>query len=53
MLTRFKQLSFSFVLLGFSTLSWSQAVLVKSQHNIEEYKLDNGLRVFWHLTKSK
>lgn len=45
MLTRFKQLSFSFVLLGFSTLSWSQAVLVKSQQNIEEYKLDNGLRV--------
>lgn len=45
MLTRFKQLTLSLCLIGLSATSWSQAVLVKSERNIEEYKLDNGFRV--------
>jgi zinc protease len=32
-------------LIGLSATSWSQTVLVKSEKNIEEYKLDNGFRV--------
>jgi zinc protease len=30
---------------GLSATAWSQTVLVKSEKNIEEYKLDNGFRV--------
>ena len=45
MLTRFKTLSLSLLLLGVSVASQAQTVLVKSEQNIEEYKLDNGLRV--------
>lgn len=45
MLMRFKQLTLSLCLLGVSSASWSQAVLVKTEKNIEEYKLDNGFRV--------
>jgi len=42
---RFKQLTLSLCLIGLSATSWSQTVLVKSEKNIEEYKLDNGFRV--------
>lgn len=45
MLMRLKQLTFSLCILGISASSMAQTVLVKSDHNIEEYKLDNGLRV--------
>ena len=45
MLMRFKQLTLSLCLIGLSATSWSQTVLVKSEKNIEEYKLDNGFRV--------
>lgn len=45
MITRFKQLSLSLCLISLTTLSWSQAVLIKTQQDIEEYKLDNGFRV--------
>ena len=45
MLMRFKQLTISLLLVGFSATAWSQPVLVKSQQKIDEYKLDNGLRV--------
>ena len=38
MLMRFKQLTLSLCLLGVSAASWSQAVLVKTEKNIEEYK---------------
>ncbi len=42
---RFKQLTLSLCLIGFSATTFAQAVFVKSEHNIEEYKLDNGFRV--------
>ncbi|TCM67746.1 zinc protease [Acinetobacter calcoaceticus] len=45
MLMRFKQLTFSLLILGVSATTLAQTVLVKTEHNIEEYKLDNGLRV--------
>ncbi|MBJ9985314.1 insulinase family protein [Acinetobacter sp. S40] len=45
MLMRFKQLTISLCFLGLSASAWSQTVLVKSEKNIEEYKLDNGFRV--------
>ncbi|WP_151981024.1 M16 family metallopeptidase [Acinetobacter guerrae] len=45
MLMRFKQLTLSLCFLGLSASAWSQTVLVKSEKNIEEYKLDNGFRV--------
>lgn len=45
MLMRFKQLTLSLCLIGLSATSWSQTVLVKTEKNIEEYKLDNGFRV--------
>lgn len=45
MLMRFKQLTLSLCLIGLSATSWSQTVLVKSEKNIEEYKLDNGFKV--------
>jgi hypothetical protein len=42
---RFKTLSLSVLLLGFGGTVWAQPVLVKSEQKIEEYKLDNGLRI--------
>ena len=45
MLMRFKTLSFSVLLLGLGGTVWAQPVLVKSEQKIEEYKLDNGLRI--------
>ncbi|AXF45800.1 M16 family metallopeptidase [Acinetobacter johnsonii] len=45
MLMRFKTLSLSVLLLGFGGTVWAQPVLVKSEQKIEEYKLDNGLRI--------
>ncbi|AYO54988.1 M16 family metallopeptidase [Acinetobacter wuhouensis] len=45
MLMRLKKLTLSLCILGFSASTLAQTVLVKSEHNIEEYKLDNGLRI--------
>lgn len=45
MLTRLKQLTLSMCIVGLSGGSWAQAVLVKSDQQVEEYKLDNGLRI--------
>ena len=45
MLMQLKQLTLSLCVLGFATSTFSQTVLVKSEHQIEEYKLDNGFRV--------
>ena len=42
---RFKTLSLSVLLLCFGGTVWAQPVLVKSEQKIEEYKLDNGLRI--------
>ena len=45
MLLRYKNLSLAIVLSGCSVLSFAQHVLVKTEQNIEEYRLDNGLRI--------
>ncbi|MHA3891558.1 M16 family metallopeptidase [Acinetobacter sp. GXMZU3951] len=45
MLMRLKKLTFSLFFVGLSSAAWAQPVLVKSEHQIEEYKLDNGFRV--------
>ena len=45
MFMRFKQLTLSLCIIGFSAVAWSQTVLVKTEKNIEEYKLENGFRV--------
>ncbi len=45
MFMRLKQLTFSICILGLSASTFAQTVLVKAEHNIEEYKLDNGLRI--------
>ena len=45
MLMQLKKLTLSLCILGFSASSFAQAILVKSEHNIEEYKLENGFRV--------
>lgn len=45
MLMRLKKLTFSLFFVGLSSAAWAQPVLVKSDHQIEEYKLDNGFRV--------
>ncbi|NHC04098.1 insulinase family protein [Acinetobacter sp. 187] len=45
MLMRLKKLTVALWVLGVSAGSFAQTVLVKSEQNIEEYKLDNGLRV--------
>lgn len=42
---RYQQFTLSLFLIGLSAGSFAQPVLVKSQHQIEEYKLDNGMRV--------
>ena len=45
MLLRLKKLTLSLCVLGFSASIFAQPVLIKSEHNIEEYKLENGFRV--------
>lgn len=45
MLIRFKTLTLALCVLGVSTGTFAQPVLIKTEQNIEEYKLDNGLRV--------
>ena len=45
MLMRLKKLTLSLCLLGISATGFAQTVLVKAEHDIEEYKLDNGFRV--------
>ncbi len=45
MLMRLKKLTLSLCIIGFSASTFAQTTLIKSEHNIEEYKLDNGLRV--------
>lgn len=45
MLIRFKTLSLAICVLGVSASGLAQPILLKSEQNIEEYKLDNGLRV--------
>lgn len=45
MLVRYKNLSLAILLSGCSALSFAQPVLVKAEQNVEEYRLDNGLRV--------
>lgn len=45
MLMQLKKLSVAVWILGISASSLAQTVLIKSEQNIEEYKLDNGLRV--------
>lgn len=45
MLMRLKKLTLSLCLLGISATGFAQTVLIKAEHDIEEYKLDNGFRV--------
>ncbi|NHB58267.1 insulinase family protein [Acinetobacter sp. 194] len=45
MLTRFKTLTLSLFIISVSADALAGSVLVKAEQNIEEYKLDNGLRV--------
>ncbi|MEG0483257.1 MAG: insulinase family protein [Acinetobacter sp.] len=45
MLMRLTKLTLSLCLMGISAGTFAQTILVKSEHNIEEYKLDNGMRV--------
>lgn len=45
MLMQFKNLSLSLLLISISTSGFAQALLIKTENNIEEYKLDNGLRI--------
>ena len=42
---RFKQLTLSLFFLGFSGTILAQPILIKTEQNIEEYKLDNGFRI--------
>ena len=44
-LLRFKTLTLSLCLLAFNGVVFAQPVLVKSQQEIQEYQLDNGLKV--------
>ena len=45
MLMQLKKLTVALFVLGVGTASFAQPVLLKSQQNIEEYKLDNGLKI--------
>src|SRR5690606_4138031 len=45
MLVRYKNLSLAILLSGCSALSFAQPVLVKTEQNVEEYRLDNDLRI--------
>lgn len=42
---RFKRLSLAILLSGWTAASFAQPVLVKTEQNIEEYRLENGLRI--------
>jgi len=44
-LLRFKTLTLSLCVLAFNGVIFAQPVLVKSQQEIQEYQLDNGLKV--------
>lgn len=45
MLMRLKKLTLSLCLMGVGIAAFAQPVLVKSEHNIEEYTLENGFRI--------
>lgn len=45
MLMRLKKLTLSLCFMGMGAAAFAQPVLVKSEHNIEEYTLENGFRV--------
>lgn len=45
MFKKLKKLTLSLCLIGWTTTSFAQPILVKSQHQISEYQLENGLRV--------
>lgn len=45
MLFRFNQCVVSFILLGIGGTVFAQPILLKSEQQVEEYKLDNGLRI--------
>ncbi|ALH95871.1 M16 family metallopeptidase [Acinetobacter equi] len=45
MILRFNRFTVSLFILGMSATAFAQPLLVKSEHKIEEYKLDNGFRV--------
>ncbi|WP_445116136.1 M16 family metallopeptidase [Acinetobacter sp. WZC-1] len=45
MLIRFRTLTLTLCMAGVSATAMAQTILVKSEHNIEEYQLDNGFRV--------
>ena len=45
LLMRFKKLSLAMLIIGLSSQGFAQPVLIKSEQNIEEYKLENGLKV--------
>ncbi|MEB3753389.1 M16 family metallopeptidase [Acinetobacter sp. MD2(2019)] len=42
---RFKTMTLMWCFWGITTAAYAQPILEKSSHNIEEYRLDNGLRV--------
>ena len=43
---RFKRLSLAILLSGWTAASFAQPALVKTEQNIEEYRLENGLKLF-------
>ena len=45
MFFRFNKLVLSFMVLGLGSAAFAKPVLLKSEQNIEEYKLDNGMRI--------
>ncbi|OTG81614.1 M16 family metallopeptidase [Acinetobacter sp. ANC 4648] len=45
MLMRLKKLTLSVCLIGISASSMAHTILVKSEQNIEEYRLENGFRI--------
>ena len=45
MIFRFNRFTVSLFFLGMSATAFAQPILVKSEHKIEEYKLDNGFKV--------
>ncbi len=42
---RLKKLTFALCFMGMASATFAQTTLIKSAHQIEEYKLDNGFRV--------
>lgn len=45
MQVRLKKLTLSMLIMGCSTLNFAAPTLVKTEQNIEEYRLDNGLKI--------